>query len=186
VLVEPAARRRVAQLGALAQGEQRLVAARRQAGPGDVDDLVVRQVGVGEARRGLGERAVAAAVLAEHRERDEDLGGVGHPVAVVAVPDLGGLGHHLVEVEAEQVGALGAVLTGHRRAEGGLVEQPAHLARADPPGREVLASSRARTASRFDSPITVTTHRRECAIAENVIVRRSWRLLPVGSVLATT
>ena len=59
---------------ALAEGEQRLVTTRRRAAPGDREHLVELEVRRHEMRRRLGERAVAAAVAAQHRERDEDLG----------------------------------------------------------------------------------------------------------------
>ena len=74
VLREPRRRGRVTELGALAEGEEGFVAARGRARPGDGEDLLGAQVGGFEAGRRLGEGAVAAPVLAEHREGDEDLG----------------------------------------------------------------------------------------------------------------
>jgi hypothetical protein len=66
----------VAQLGPLAQREECLRAASGRAGARDLQDLIEVEIRRGESRRGLGERAVATAVPTEHREGDEDLGGV--------------------------------------------------------------------------------------------------------------
>ena len=90
VVLQPCLRQRVAQLGALAQGEERLVATGFLAGAGDAQDLLGGEVGGGEAGRRLGEGAVAAAVPAEHGERDEDLGRVGHPTPVSLVAHAAG------------------------------------------------------------------------------------------------
>ena len=90
VVLQPFLRQRVAQLGALAQGEERLVATGFLAGAGDAQDLLGGEIGGGEAGRCLGEGAVAAAVPAEHGERDEDLGRVGHPTPVSLVPHAAG------------------------------------------------------------------------------------------------
>ena len=81
VLGKPVRRCGVAQLGALAEGEQRFVAARPGAAGGDLQHLLGRQVWRVEPRRGLSERAVAALVAAEHGQRDEHLRAVGHPGA---------------------------------------------------------------------------------------------------------
>ena len=81
VVGQPLGGGRIAVLGAFAQGEERLVAAGRPAGPGDVEDLVDGQVGRPDVGRRLGEGAVAAPVAAQHGERDEDLGREGHPGA---------------------------------------------------------------------------------------------------------
>ena len=90
VVLQPFLRQRVAQLGALAQGEERLVATGFLAGAGDAQDLLGGEVGGGEAGGRFGEGAVAAAVPAEHGEGDEDLGRVGHPAAVSLVPHAAG------------------------------------------------------------------------------------------------
>ncbi len=113
VVGKPLAGRRVAVLGSLTQGEQGLVAARRPAGPGDRQHLVEREVGRLHAGRGLGEGAVAAPVAAQHGERDEDLGGEGHPVAVGVAPDLAGLFLQRRQREVEQ--PLGVGGSGDRR-----------------------------------------------------------------------
>ena len=85
VLCQPVRRRGVAQLGALAEGEQRLVAAGPCAAGGDLEHLLRRQVGRVEPGGGLGERAVAALVAAQHREGDEHLRAVGDACAERAV-----------------------------------------------------------------------------------------------------
>ncbi len=100
---EPLRGDRVAVLRPLAEGEQRLVAPERGAGPGDRQHLVDRQVRVVEARGRLGERAVAAPVPAQHRERDEDLRRVGDPVAVVLVPEPARGGDELVQGRVQQL-----------------------------------------------------------------------------------
>ena len=82
VRVQPLGGDRPAVLGAVAEGEQRLLAAHRRAGAGDVEHLVRRQ----ERRLALRaqlprrrhERAVVAAVAAQVGERDEHLAAVGH------------------------------------------------------------------------------------------------------------
>ena len=71
---QPLRRHRVAQLGPLAQGEEGLVAAGRLPGLGDGQHLLGEEVGRGDAGRCLGEGAVAAAVAAQHGQRNEDLG----------------------------------------------------------------------------------------------------------------
>ncbi len=72
------ARHAVAQLGLVAEREQRLVAAGRGAGAGDGEHLVGRHERALAAARRLGEGAVVADVAAEGRERDEDLRRVRH------------------------------------------------------------------------------------------------------------
>src|SRR5581483_5127013 len=70
------ARRAVAALGLVAEGEERLVAAGLGARARDLEHLVRAEVrALAAARRG-GERAVVADVAAELRQRDEDLGRV--------------------------------------------------------------------------------------------------------------
>ena len=75
----------VALLGLLAQGEEGLVAACRLPGLGDGQDLLGQEVGGGDTGGRLGEGAVAAAVPAQHRQRDEDLGRERDPPAVGAI-----------------------------------------------------------------------------------------------------
>ena len=71
--VELLARRPVAQLGLVAEREQRLVAARQPPRLGDREHLVLAHVAALAAPRRARERAVVADVAAEVRERDEDL-----------------------------------------------------------------------------------------------------------------
>ena len=110
-LVEPRARRRVPLLGPVAEREEGLLAPRPPPRLGDRDDLLGREVGGADARRRLRERAVVAAVAAEHRERDEDLAGVGDRAPPAEVAQTGRR-----VAEARQVLAAGV----HQR--GGLVE----------------------------------------------------------------
>ena len=86
---QPLAGDRVAVLGPVAQGEQRLLAALPPAGLGDRDDLLRREEGRVELGRRLGERAVVAVVAAEHGERDEDLARIGDDLAVAEVAQAG-------------------------------------------------------------------------------------------------
>ncbi len=78
----------VAQLGLVAEREQRLLAARGLAGAGDLEHGVgreeVRLARVGRAREG----AVVAHVAAEPRQRDEHLLGEGHSVPVAGEAQL--------------------------------------------------------------------------------------------------
>ncbi len=71
---EPLGRDRVPELGALAQCEQGLVAARGGTRARDRTHLVGCEEGRLKPRRRLRERAVAALVAAQHRQRDEHLG----------------------------------------------------------------------------------------------------------------
>ena len=102
VVGQPLGGGRVAVLGALAQGEERLVAAGGPSGPGDVEDLVEREVGRLQPGRGLGEGAVAAPVAAQHGQRDEDLGREGHPGAEGRVAHGGRPGHELGQRGGQQ------------------------------------------------------------------------------------
>ena len=77
---------RIAQLGLVAQREQRLAAARRGAAAGHVDHLVERHVGPLAGARRLGERAVVAHVPAQLRERDEHLARVADCAPEPGVP----------------------------------------------------------------------------------------------------
>ena len=107
---EPTPGIRVAVLGAFAEGEQRLVAARRPAGAGNLQHLVEGEVRGLDPGRGFGEGAVSAAVTTQHGERDEDLGGEGDPVAMGALADLPSPG-----LEYRQFGAKQIVRAGSRR-----------------------------------------------------------------------
>src|SRR5437899_1187080 len=80
------ARDAVAELGLVAEREERLVAAGSGAGAGDRQHLVEREVGTLAPPRGPGEGAVVADVAAERRERDEDLGRVRDEGAVPVLP----------------------------------------------------------------------------------------------------
>ena len=71
------ARDLVAQLGLVAEREERLAATGRGAGARDREHLVLGQVRALAAARRPRERAVAADVAAERRQRDEDLRRVG-------------------------------------------------------------------------------------------------------------
>ena len=101
---QPLGGRRVAVFGRLAQGEQRLLAAGDLAGPGDGQHLVELQEGRLEAGRRLGEGAVPATVPAQHRQRDEHLGGEGEARPVSDVPQPGGFGQERVEGRVQETG----------------------------------------------------------------------------------
>ena len=94
---QPLARVRVAVLGAVAQGEQRLLALLPPARLGDGHDLLGREERGVELGRRLGERAVVTVVAAQHRERDEDLARVRDRAPVTAVAEAGGDPQQLVE-----------------------------------------------------------------------------------------
>jgi len=85
--------RAVAQLRLVAQGEQRLVAARLGAGAGDGEDLVAGQIDPLAAARRLGEGAVVTDVAAQLGERDEDLARIRHQPAMPDVAQRGGHPH---------------------------------------------------------------------------------------------
>ena len=80
------ARRRVAQLGLVAEGEEGFVAARRQTRAGDRQHLLAREKGGPPPLRRLRECAVVTNVAAEPRERDEYLARIGDDASVAAVP----------------------------------------------------------------------------------------------------
>ena len=103
VLGQPGLRRGVAQLGPLAQREQRLVAAGAGSGRRDRDDLFRREIRGLYVRRRLGERAVAAFVAAQHGERDEDLGRIGDAIAETRVTNRTRLSHEVVERPLQQL-----------------------------------------------------------------------------------
>ena len=117
---EPVARHRVAELRPLAQREERLMATRLAPGPGDGEDLLGGEIRRVQAGRRLGEGAVAAAVAAQHGERDEDLGGEGDPPAVRAVAHRPGQHGQIFERRVEEVG-----VGEHQRQSRGLRRGPA-------------------------------------------------------------
>ena len=102
VVVQPASRRRVAQLGAFAQREQGLVTPGLGPGGGDGEHGVQIEVGVVEPGRRLGEGAIPTAIRAQHRQRDEHLGGERHPVAKRTVSPGGGPLGQLGQRQVEQ------------------------------------------------------------------------------------
>ena len=103
-LGELLARGAVAQLGLVAEREERLAAARRRARPRDREHLVDRHVRALAAPRRLRERAVVADVAAELRQRDEDLRAVGDERARSPGAQAPRLGHELVEGRAKKLG----------------------------------------------------------------------------------
>ena len=102
-LLEPRPRRRVSLLGAVAEGEQRLLAAEPPTGLGDGDHLLRGEERRGELRRRLRERAVVAVVAAEHRERNEDLAGVGHRAPVPQLAEMRGDRAQPLELDAARL-----------------------------------------------------------------------------------
>jgi len=105
-LGEPLAGDVVLLLGGLAEGEQRLVAARPGALQRDLPDLLRFQERRLQAPRRLGERAVPAAVAAQLRERDEDLRREGHARAPQGIAPGGGLREQVAEGRGERHGGL--------------------------------------------------------------------------------
>ena len=95
------ARDAIAQLGLVAEGEQRLRAARGRSRPGDLEHLVDREEGALAAARRSRERAVAADIAAQRRQRDEDLGRVRDEAPVAQRPRLG---HEVGKGRAEDLG----------------------------------------------------------------------------------
>src|SRR5581483_3859542 len=79
------ARDAVAKLRLVPQREQRLAAAGRGAGAGDCEHLFLRHVRPLASLRRARERAVAADVAAELRQRNEDLRRVGDETPVAAL-----------------------------------------------------------------------------------------------------
>ncbi len=87
VLGEPRPSDGIALLGRFAEREQRLVASGRGPRAGHRQHLLGGEVRQLQPGRRLGEGAVPAAVPAQHRQGDEDLGGEGDPPPVGVVPD---------------------------------------------------------------------------------------------------
>ena len=81
----------VAQLGLVAEREERLRAACVAAGAGNGQDVLGREVCALDRRGAPGEGAVAAVVAAQARERDEYLARIGDDAAVSLVAQQGGL-----------------------------------------------------------------------------------------------
>ena len=81
------ARDRVAQLGLVAEGEERLLAAGRSTCAGDREHLLARQIGALAPARCCRKRAIMADVAAEPRERDEHLARIGDAAAVCLIPE---------------------------------------------------------------------------------------------------
>ena len=100
---QPLLRHRIAILGALAQGEEGFVATRARTAPSDGQHLVGGEVRRLEASGRLGERAVAALVATQHRERDEHLRRERHAGAVRLISNRPGLRHQLVQRQGEHV-----------------------------------------------------------------------------------
>ncbi len=103
VVGEPSRGGGVPRLRCLAEREQRFVAAGGDAAAGDRQDRIQVEKRVIEAGRRLGERAVAAPVSAEHRERHKDLGGIRHPAAVGTVTHRRGRAQQLAGLGLEQI-----------------------------------------------------------------------------------
>ncbi len=103
VLVQPLRGDRPTELGSFAQREERLVASGLGAGTGDVQHPIGREVGRVQSGRWPGERAVAAAVLAELGERDEHLGGVSDAGAPRPITDVPSTAHQRVRGLAQQL-----------------------------------------------------------------------------------
>ena len=97
------ARGPVAELGLVAEGEERLATAGLGPLACDLDGLVDREVGAFAPLRRPRERAVVAHVAAQHRERDEDLGRVRDPDPVLLVAHPAGGGEQPVEPLVERL-----------------------------------------------------------------------------------
>ena len=107
----------IAQLRLVAEGEQGLLAARRDAASGDLQDLVGGQVGPGHLPRRLGEGAVVANVAAELGQRDEHLARIGQDAAEGVLANRARAGGQPVERRLQQpqaqTGLLGGQDEGH-------------------------------------------------------------------------
>ena len=141
VVAEPIGGLRVPVFGRLAECEQRFETAERRAPRSQLEHLSFGQVRSLEARRRLGERAVAATVAAQHREWHEHLGRERDPPPGPRVPARRGGRHQLgrgrVEQLPERRGAEhAATLVGLQRRP---VSEPQHLPGTDPPARQILS-----------------------------------------------
>ena len=97
------ARRGVAQLRLVTQGEQRLGAARRLARAGDGEDLIGRQVGRLAGARPFGEGAVMADVAAQMGQRNEDLARIRDQPAVALIAQPRRVRHQLRKLRHDQI-----------------------------------------------------------------------------------
>ena len=93
----------VAQLGLVAESEQRLAAAGGRAGAGDPEHLVDRHVGTLTAPRRVRECAVVADVAAELRQRDEDLRRIRDETTVTLIAQRPRVCTELVERPGEEL-----------------------------------------------------------------------------------
>ena len=101
----------VARLGPVSQGEQGLVATRRGAGAGDVQDFFRRQIGSLAPARRLREHAVMTHIAAEPGQGDEHLGGIGDDLSVALVPQFrGALGQRVQVVKGGERQELSGIL----------------------------------------------------------------------------
>jgi hypothetical protein len=123
VLVEPRTGGRPAVLGAVTEGEQRLLAAEGGTGPGDLEDVLGLHErllpGRPQAPGGLDEHAVVAAVAAELGEGDEHLLGVGDDAGAAGaleplVTDPGGEDQQPLELVAARSQQEGRVVLRRR------------------------------------------------------------------------
>ena len=94
----------VAGLGPVAEREERLGAASVRPGSGDREHLVLGQIGALAAPRRPRERAIAADVAAERRQRDEDLRRVRDERPGALRTKTPRLGHEVGERRAEKLG----------------------------------------------------------------------------------
>ena len=111
------ARDPVAALRLVAEREQRFVAAGPGAGLGDGDGLVDGEIRRAEVTRRLGERAVAADVAAEPRQRNEHLGRVADQDGMAEVPPRARRRQQSVQIVAVAKGQ--CLLVRDRSAGGG-------------------------------------------------------------------
>ena len=182
VLVEPRAGLGPAVFGAVAEGEQRLLAAERRALPRDGEHLLGRHerrlVQLEQLRGGVDEDAVVAAVAAQRRERDEHLARVGDDAGTTGCRQSGiphGAGEleqplELLALGAEQRLGVGGVET---RAGGGSLETRRRSvsrrrlarARAGSPNQSCTVEPRGGVADRCPS----------CKQIDQVRGRRRWQ-----------
>ena len=100
------ARHAIAELGLVAEREERLSATALGAGARDGDHLVDRHEGALAASRRPCERAVVTDIPAELRQRDEDLRRIGDEAAVARLTQRARFGAQLVEWRVEEGGVL--------------------------------------------------------------------------------
>jgi hypothetical protein len=102
-LSERFAREAVAQLGLVAEREERFLAACGSTRPRDGKDLLEREISRLAFARRVRERAVVAYVPAQLRERNENLARIRHHAAVRRVAARSGEAHEGAEVGVEDV-----------------------------------------------------------------------------------